>query len=118
MFVADCFLSAPAFVAHDRVSVFEKRYTLIGLTALGGTPVVCILIIRGKQKDLSDETGIDIILNPEGDPKDGDTYFFIIILEQENTSMVHQHVDFVVRIYWHCLSLILRGIKVLQEYKK
>ena len=70
------FLSAPNSVAYDRVSVSEKRFTLIGLTALDGTPVMCILIIQGKQKDLSVETGIDITVVPEGDPKDGDTYFF------------------------------------------
>ena len=47
------FLSTPDSVAYDRVSVSEKRFTLIGLTALDGTPVMCILIIlQGKQKDL------------------------------------------------------------------
>ena len=36
---------------------------------------MCILIIQGKQKDLSVETGTDITVNPEGDPKDGNSYF-------------------------------------------
>jgi len=70
------FLTSPDTVAYDRVSVSEKRFTLIGLTALNGAPVMCVLIIQGKTKDLSVETGIDIKVVPEGDPKDGDTYFF------------------------------------------
>ena len=37
---------------------------------------MCVLIIQGKTKDLSVETGIDIKVVPEGDSKDGDTYFF------------------------------------------
>ena len=53
-------LGAPEAVAYDRVSVTDKRFTLIGLTALDGSPVMCILIIQGKTKDLSVETGIDI----------------------------------------------------------
>ena len=69
-------LGAPESVAYDRVSVTEKRFTMIGLTALDGSPVMCILIIAQKVKDLSIETGIDITVNPDGDPKDGDHYFF------------------------------------------
>ncbi len=36
-------------LAYDRVSVTEKRFTLISLTALDGSPVMCILIIS-KEK--------------------------------------------------------------------
>ena len=67
-------LGAPETVAYDRVLVTEKRFTLIGLTALDGSPVMCILIIQGKTKDLSVETGINIRVTPEGDAEDGDTY--------------------------------------------
>ena len=69
-------LSAPESVAYNRLSVSDKRFTLIGLTALDGSPVMCILIIQGKRKDLSVETGIDIRVTPDGDPNNGDTYFF------------------------------------------
>ena len=54
------FLTSPDSVAYDRVSVSEKRFTIIGLTALDSAPVMCILIIQGKTKDLSVETGINI----------------------------------------------------------
>ena len=70
-------LTAPDSIAYDRVSVSDKRFTLIGLTALDGSPVMCILILQGKRKDLSVETGIDIRVKPEGDPNNGDTYFFM-----------------------------------------
>ena len=69
-------LGAPESIEYDRVSVTEKRFTMIGLTALDGSPVMCILIIAQKVKDLSIETGINITVDPIGDPKDGDHYFF------------------------------------------
>ena len=36
-----------------------KRYTTIGLTALNGEPVVCIVIFAGTEWSLHIETGID-----------------------------------------------------------
>ena len=69
-------LGAPGSVAYDRVSVTEKRFTMIGLTALDGSPVMCILIIAAKTKDLSVETGIDITITPDGDAEDSDNFFF------------------------------------------
>ncbi len=49
---------------------------MIGLTALDGTPVLCVLILQGMKRNLSVETGIDITVNPVGKTEDGDTYFF------------------------------------------
>ena len=66
-------LGAPGSVAHDQVSVTEKRFTMIGLTALDGTPVMCILIIAAKTKDLSVEIRIDITITPDAD--DSDNFF-------------------------------------------
>ena len=58
-------LGTPESVAYDRVSVTEKRFTMIGLTALNGSPVMCILIIAQKVKDLSIETGIDVTVDSQ-----------------------------------------------------
>ena len=69
-------LTATESVPYSRASHVEKRFTMIGLTALDGSPVLCVLIIQGVQKDLAIETGIDISVNPEGNPEEGDTYFF------------------------------------------
>ena len=69
-------LGAPGSVAHDQVSVTEKRFTMIGLTTLDGSPVMCILIIAAKTKDLSVATEIDITVTPDGDADDFDNFFF------------------------------------------
>lgn len=69
-------LTGQGSVPYARASHVEKRFTMIGLTALDGTPVLCVLILQGVNKDLSIETGIDITVDPKGRPEDGDTYFF------------------------------------------
>ena len=69
-------LTATKSVPYSRASHVEKRCTMIGLTALDGLPVLCVLIIQGVQKDLAIKTGIGISVNPEGNPEEGDTYFF------------------------------------------
>ena len=45
---------------------------MIGLTALTGVPVMCIIIIEGKRPNGSIEAGIDITIKPEGGPSDHD----------------------------------------------
>ncbi len=69
-------LTATESVPYNRASHVEKRFTMIDLTALDGSPVLCALIIQGVQKNLTIKTGIDISVNPEGNPEEGDTYFF------------------------------------------
>ena len=41
-------LTASDTVAHDRVSVSDKRFTFVGLTTLDGSPVICIMIHQGN----------------------------------------------------------------------
>ncbi len=41
-----------------------------------GSPVLCVLVIQGVQKDLAIKTGIEILVNPKGNPEESDTYFF------------------------------------------
>lgn len=45
---------------HTRSSHVEKRFTMIGLTALDGAPILCVLIFPGAKRDLLLETGIYI----------------------------------------------------------
>ena len=54
------FLTGSKQVPYQRVSTTEKRFTMIGLMSLDGTPVMCVLIIHGKKRSLAIETGIDI----------------------------------------------------------
>ena len=60
---------------YEKASSTDKRFTMIGLTSLDGNPVMCLLIIQGKEANLSIETGIDVTINPEGKPDDLDFFF-------------------------------------------
>ena len=52
----------------------EKHFTLMGFTALTGEPVMCVIIIKGKERSAAIETGIDVLANVVGEPTDND-YF-------------------------------------------
>ena len=69
------FLTGSKQVPYQRVSTTEKRFTMIGLTGLDGTPVMCVLIIQGKKRNLPIETGIDISVQSKGEPT-GKSFFF------------------------------------------
>ena len=64
------FLTRAGTVPYKKSSSSEKRFTLIGLTALDGNPVICIIIIKGKIPQLDVESGIDVTITPEGEPSD------------------------------------------------
>jgi len=50
----------------------NRRFTLIGLTALTGEPVMVVIIIAGKKPKGNIEAGMDILMNPDGSPNDTD----------------------------------------------
>ena len=62
-------------ISYERASTTDKRFTMIGLTSLDGKPVMCVLIIQGKEPNLLVETGIDVTINPDGKPDDMDFFF-------------------------------------------
>jgi hypothetical protein len=57
-------------VPQQKASSKNRKFTLIGLTALTGESVMCIIIIEGKKPKGSIEAGIDINVNPIGEPTD------------------------------------------------
>ena len=59
-------------VPMKKISSNSKKFTLIGLTALTGEPVMCFLIIEGKRPNPSIEAGIDIRVTPTGSFSDSD----------------------------------------------
>jgi hypothetical protein len=59
-------------VSQQKVSKKEKKFTVIGLTALTGEPVMCIVIIQGKERKIEIELGIDYSAHWEGSPDDAD----------------------------------------------
>ena len=67
--------TARGAAAYQQVSTSEKKFTMIGLTCLDGRPIMCVLILQGKKKCLSVETGIDITVEPEGDTKEKNFFF-------------------------------------------
>ena len=62
-------LTAPGKVPQKKASSKNRRFSMIGLTALTGEPVMCILIIAGKKPNATIEAGVDIRINPVGNPK-------------------------------------------------
>ena len=49
----------------------DKHFTVIGVTAFDGTPVMCVVIIDGKERNLLTEVGIDLdTVTLDGNGKD------------------------------------------------
>ncbi len=57
-------------VLYKKTFYTDKRFTMIGLTSFDGKPVICVLIIQGKDPNLSAEIGIDVTINPDRNPED------------------------------------------------
>ena len=57
-------------IPQEKSSTRNRRFTMIGLTAFTGEPVMCILILEGKNPKGNIEAGIDISVSPVGDNKD------------------------------------------------
>ena len=68
------YLAPKGRVAYRKFCKADRKFTLIGLTSLDGQPVMCIVIIQGSQVNRSAEVGIDISIEPEGDPEDPDFF--------------------------------------------
>ena len=59
-------------VPMKNISTHNKIFTLIGLTALTGEPVMCALVIEGKISNRFMEAGIDIQVSSTGLFSDND----------------------------------------------
>lgn len=91
------FLTGTGTVPYRKTSSSDKRFTMIGLTALDGSPVMCVLIIMGKKRNLAVETGIDLTITPEGNEENHS--FFLTTLDQESIFLAHQLVNLEGRKY-------------------
>ena len=69
------YLAAKGRVAYRKYCKADRKFTLIGLTSLTGQPVMCIVIIQGTMHNRAAEVGIDVTVQPNGNPTDAD--FFI-----------------------------------------
>ena len=58
----------------ENCSTKSKHWTLIGLTALDGTPVMCIIIFKGEQESTIHATGMDLFVEVEGNESEHDFF--------------------------------------------
>ena len=58
----------------ENCSTKSKHWTLIGLTALDGTPVMCIVIFAGKEESTLLATGMDLFVDVEGNESEQDFF--------------------------------------------
>ena len=70
----ELFLAEKGTIPQNKTSKTNKRFTLIGLTAFTGEPVLCIIILQGKQPKPDIEAGVDILVSPIGDTSDPDFF--------------------------------------------
>ena len=56
------------------VSHNDHHFTVLGFTALDGSPVLCMVIIAGVQQKYEVETGLDIEAEMVGHPSDKDFF--------------------------------------------
>ena len=54
------------------VNTKNSKYTVLGVTFIDGTPLMCVLIIQGIEVHAHDCSGIDILSEPVGDVRDED----------------------------------------------
>ena len=59
-------------VPYRKASSKSRKFTLIGLTALTGEPVMCVIIIEGKNPNPTIEAGMDIRVSPIGNSHEKD----------------------------------------------
>ena len=62
-------------VACEKFYKADKKFTIIGLTSLNNQPMICIVIIYDTKYNKSAEIGIDILIDPKGNPENSD--FFV-----------------------------------------
>ena len=59
---------------QQKVNSRDKHYTLLGITALTGEPVMCIVIFSGKRHNPLWETGLDLEAETIGSTDDDDFF--------------------------------------------
>ena len=66
----ELFVTEKGRVPERKVPTKSRKFTMIGLTALTGDPVMCVIIIEGTRPNGSIEARIDFTIQPKGDPSD------------------------------------------------
>ena len=66
----ELFVCPKGMVPKQKANTKDKNFTLLGVTALNGDPVMCVVIFAGQRENRLWETGIDIFTEMEGDVSD------------------------------------------------
>ena len=72
---------------QKKINTKDKHFTLLGLTALNGDPVMCVIIFAGMQEQAVVETGMDVFADQEGEVSDED-FLLKIVVETKNSLVV------------------------------
>ena len=80
-------ICAKGMEPQKKINTKDKHFTLLGLTALNGDPVMCIIIFAGKQEHAVVETGMDVFADQEGEVSDED-FLLKIVVETKNSLVV------------------------------
>ena len=70
----ELFLAEKGTIPQNKPSKTNQRFMSIGLTAFTGEPVMCIIILQGKQPKADIEAGVGILVAPIGDTSDPDFF--------------------------------------------
>ena len=68
------FIVPKGMIPQLEANAQDKHFTLLGLTTIGGDPVMCVIIFAGTIENKLWETGIDIFATAEGEVGDDDFF--------------------------------------------
>ena len=68
------FVCGKGMIPKEKCTTNDKHWTLLGLTAFTGQPVMCIVIFAGEKTSTILETGMDIFAQVIGNEKDDDFF--------------------------------------------
>ena len=72
------YVTTPGDHAYQSSCNKDSHFTCLGLTTLEGEPLLCVVIMSGKKRDLTVETGLDWkhLSNPEGNIDNEEDFVF------------------------------------------
>ena len=68
------FVCGKGMIPKEKCTTNDKHWTLLGLTAFTGQPVMCIVIFAGEKASTILETGMDIFAQVIGNEKEDDFF--------------------------------------------
>ena len=92
---------------QQNISTKDKHYTVLGLTALSGEPVMCIVIFTGIRKNALWVTGLDLEAEVEGSASNDD--FLLTIQGRDRDFQWDQHANSKEKTYLASVAGVQKG---------